>query len=199
MDIRMPVMDGYEATRQVRTRSGPDAPIIVALTASAFEKDRQRMLSAGCNDFIRKPFREADILDALTKHLGVRFVYQDVIPVPPVQDERGPEAYSFEKAMASTKTKVSMDAPVSEKAVDAQKARMGAIETTLVASLLEMPSCWLQDMHQATLEGDWDWMMSLIAQVRKQDAGLAADVLTELAYNFEHQTILELIQQVAES
>jgi hypothetical protein len=50
-------------------------------------------------------------------------------------------------------------------------------------------------MHQATLEGDWDWMMALIAQVREQDAALVADVLAELAYNFEHQTILKFVRR----
>ncbi len=81
MDMRMPVMDGLEATRCIKTQlQGEDrpVPIIVALTANPFEEEREEILSAGCDDFIRKPFREADIFDVLTKHLGIRFVYEEI-------------------------------------------------------------------------------------------------------------------------
>jgi PAS domain S-box-containing protein len=75
MDMRMPVIDGYEATRRIKgTPKGRDT-VIIALTASAFEEDRERVLSEGCNDFVRKPFREDEIFDVLMKHLGVRFVF----------------------------------------------------------------------------------------------------------------------------
>jgi signal transduction histidine kinase/DNA-binding response OmpR family regulator len=77
MDMRMPVMDGLEASRRIKADARGQDVIIVALTASSFEEDRKMILSQGCDDYIRKPFREADILDALTKHLGVRFVYEE--------------------------------------------------------------------------------------------------------------------------
>ncbi len=75
MDMRMPVLDGYEATRQIRSSIRGQAPAIVALTASAFEEERNLILSAGCNAFIRKPFRAHEIFDVLKRLLGVRFVY----------------------------------------------------------------------------------------------------------------------------
>ncbi|MEE8390782.1 MAG: response regulator, partial [Anaerolineae bacterium] len=84
MDMRLPVMDGYEATRQIKARakaSGRSA-IVVALTASAFEEDREAILKAGCDDFVRKPFREHEIFDALHRHLDVRFIYEAVTPAP---------------------------------------------------------------------------------------------------------------------
>jgi len=80
MDMRMPVMDGYEATRRIKATAKGRATVIVALTATAFEEDRERVLSAGCDDFVRKPFREAEIFGILTKHLGVRFVYEEISP-----------------------------------------------------------------------------------------------------------------------
>ena len=60
MDMRMPVLDGYAATRLIKDRARPPGrtAIIVALTASAFEEDRDAILAAGCDDFVRKPFRE---------------------------------------------------------------------------------------------------------------------------------------------
>lgn len=76
MDIRMPVMDGYETTRQIKTRPEGQSTVIIALTASAFEEDRAHILDAGCNDFIRKPFRQIDIADKLERYLGVRFEYR---------------------------------------------------------------------------------------------------------------------------
>jgi PAS domain S-box-containing protein len=77
MDLRMPVMDGYEATRRIKATTRGQATVIVALTASAFEEDRAMILSEGCDDYVRKPFREEEIFDTLTKHLGVRFVYEE--------------------------------------------------------------------------------------------------------------------------
>ncbi len=91
MDMRMPVMDGYEATERIKATTQGQATVIVALTASAFEEDRALILSAGCDDFIRKPFREEEIFDALTKHLGVRFVYQEEHPEPVAADAEGEE------------------------------------------------------------------------------------------------------------
>jgi two-component system sensor histidine kinase/response regulator len=76
MDMRMPVMDGYEATRRIKATTKGQATVIVALTASAFEEDRSVILSAGCDDFVRKPFREVEIFEVLAKHLGVEFLYE---------------------------------------------------------------------------------------------------------------------------
>jgi CheY-like chemotaxis protein len=50
---------------------------IIALTASSFEEERAVILQAGCDDFLRKPFREMEIFDMLHKHLGVRFLYKE--------------------------------------------------------------------------------------------------------------------------
>jgi len=78
MDMRMPVVDGHEATKQIKATTKGQATVVIALTASAFEEDRQLILSEGCDDFVRKPFREAEIFDKLAKHLGVCFVYEQV-------------------------------------------------------------------------------------------------------------------------
>jgi len=80
MDMRMPVMDGYEATQRIKATPKGQATVIIAVTASAFEEDRERVLSVGCDDFVRKPFRTSEILDILTKHLAVQFVYEQVQP-----------------------------------------------------------------------------------------------------------------------
>jgi signal transduction histidine kinase/DNA-binding NarL/FixJ family response regulator/HAMP domain-containing protein len=92
MDMRMPVVDGYEATRRIKATTKGQATVIIALTASAFEEDRSAILSEGCDDFLRKPFRENEIFDALTKHLGVRFVYDDESAQPDTTEGADAEA-----------------------------------------------------------------------------------------------------------
>lgn len=59
-------------------------PRIVAITAHALDEERREILAAGCDDFIRKPYQHAEILDALTRHLGVRFVYAEGSAPAPV-------------------------------------------------------------------------------------------------------------------
>lgn len=80
MDMRMPVMDGYEATTRIKATTQGQATVIVALTASAFEEERAIVLSAGCDDFMRKPFREADIFAMMAQYLGVRYRYTTDAP-----------------------------------------------------------------------------------------------------------------------
>ena len=88
MDIRMPVMDGYEATQQLKQLLEP-CPPIVAISAGAFDSERSRALAAGCDDFIPKPFDEEELWRVLHTHLGVQFAYasaptaeKTAVPVP---------------------------------------------------------------------------------------------------------------------
>ena len=68
MDIKMPVMDGLEATRQIKA-SHPDLPVL-ALTANAFDSDRQLAFDAGVNDFLSKPVNAAKCLEMIAKFLA---------------------------------------------------------------------------------------------------------------------------------
>ena len=77
MDIRMPVMDGLEATRRIKASESGANTKIIALTAHALEEERREILAAGCDDFIRKPYRDTEIFEALAKHLSVHFLYSE--------------------------------------------------------------------------------------------------------------------------
>ncbi|MDJ0508428.1 MAG: ATP-binding protein [Crocosphaera sp.] len=77
MDMRMPVMDGYETTQQIKGTTKGNATAIIALTASVLEEEKAIILSAGCDDFVRKPFREAMIFETMQKHLGVEYIYAE--------------------------------------------------------------------------------------------------------------------------
>lgn len=67
MDIKMPVMDGLAATRAIREKH-PDLPII-ALTANAFNSDREQALAAGCTDFLSKPVSSDLCLRTIAKYI----------------------------------------------------------------------------------------------------------------------------------
>ena len=75
MDLRMPVMDGYTATKYIKAQGGNT--IILALTANVRQDDRTLVLNAGCDDFYTKPFDEQTIFDALSKYLGVSYIYAE--------------------------------------------------------------------------------------------------------------------------
>ena len=96
MDMRMPVMDGYEATRQIKAHLSGQATVIIALTASAFEESRSVILAVGCDDFVRKPFRERVIFEKMSQHLGMRYIYADTDQTPEVRGPRSEEAHSEE-------------------------------------------------------------------------------------------------------
>ena len=77
MDMRMPVMDGYEATKYIKSTTKGNATGIIAVTASVLEEEKAIVLSAGCDDFVRKPFAAHTIFDALAKHLGVKYIFAE--------------------------------------------------------------------------------------------------------------------------
>jgi two-component system sensor histidine kinase/response regulator len=77
MDILMPIMDGYEATKQIKQTPHGQDTVIIALTASAFEEQRETVLKSGCDDFMPKPFQEEELLDKIAHHLKVRYLYED--------------------------------------------------------------------------------------------------------------------------
>jgi CheY-like chemotaxis protein len=94
MDIRMPLMDGLEASRRIKQTDAGKSTIVVALTAHALEEERKDILAAGCDDFVRKPFREQNIFEVMAKYLGVKYVYeklQEAVP-PSAQDAAEPAA-----------------------------------------------------------------------------------------------------------
>jgi signal transduction histidine kinase/ActR/RegA family two-component response regulator len=73
MDVNMPGLDGYSATRKIRSLPGPNHRIpIIALTADAMQEDKERCLEAGMNDFISKPFRLQELESVLSTHLKSR-------------------------------------------------------------------------------------------------------------------------------
>ena len=81
MDLRMPIMNGFEATELIKSSSPKETPI-VALSASSLEDERSQLNAVGCDDFVGKPFAENTIFEKIAQYVGVRYVYEPVKPIP---------------------------------------------------------------------------------------------------------------------
>ncbi len=174
MDMQMPIMDGYEATRWIREQeqSRSRQPIadpttkIIALTASALESQRQAALAAGCNDFISKPFQRITILEKLAEHLNLHYAYENS------QLDAAPEnslEISPVDPRDTTQTPPLLDA----------------------AALNRMPPSWLRDLHKAASRLSSSQCLQLTQQIPPTEATLRQQLLN-LIDNFRFDSILEL-------
>ncbi|BAZ48288.1 multi-sensor hybrid histidine kinase [Nostoc sp. NIES-4103] len=185
MDMRMPVMDGYEATRKIKARQmerwkdGEETlphpphfsylahscvldayPIIIALTANAFEEQREAMIKAGCDDLINKPFREEEILEKITKYLGVKYIYQE-------------ESHQILDSRQQIQEHI-------------------LISEDLLPLLSQMSDEWLAQVYNAAAQCSDDLIFQLIAQIPSENT-LLKKYLTDLANNFQFDKIMELM------
>ncbi|MDM8554476.1 response regulator [Desulfococcaceae bacterium HSG7] len=173
MDIRMPVMDGYEATGRIRNaeseiRNGKSETAashsiphckIIAVTANTYEDERAAALSAGCDDFVRKPIKESEIFDVISRHIGVRYVYAE-----------------------------DADAPVPETSA---KDKLKALTPEALGAL---PDELLAELGEATLLGYAEKVKHLIKNIRSHNAALA-DALAVLNAGYRYDIILESIEK----
>lgn len=142
MDVRMPVMDGLEATKKIKQicqESQSYTPIIIALTASAFTEDRDRILAAGCDDFVSKPFRVSEIFAKMSDRLGVRYLYEEASPTQ--------EAQKRQTSVTST-------------------------QKLTAADLSIMSAEWLAQLNYAATCADDERIMELIAEIPPEKAEL---------------------------
>ena len=168
MDMRMPVMDGYEATKRIKAHLKGQATVIIALTASAFDEERSVILSAGCDDFVAKPFREQVILEKIAKYLGVRYVYD-------------------------REASLSSDA-VTEGDVSAI-AQTAPLPLMLNASFFAaMPAPWVDELYAAADAVDNEEIFRLLLSISPVDAGFRM-AIADLVNNFRCDRIIDLIEE----
>jgi PAS domain S-box-containing protein len=150
MDIRMPVMDGIEAIKQIRRvekecrlnnpASEPCETVIIAVSASALATQRKASLQKGmANDFIGKPFKEAEIFETIRKHLGVDYIYEEL------------ESAGGEK-------------------------EVGFITEPVPGAAGNLPETLLSRLREATINLDVDQLEKLIEQVKSHDQSLAGTI-----------------------
>ena len=102
MDIRMPVMDGLEATRLIKANKTGNETKIAALSAHVLGKERKKIFEAGCDDFAGKPFIENEIFEIMKKHLHVEYVYSDTLS----KDEETEETAAITINLSSLDTEI---------------------------------------------------------------------------------------------
>ncbi|HEY9809465.1 MAG TPA: response regulator [Halomicronema sp.] len=177
MDIRMPVMDGYEAIKIIRNleeknynlnknqttdscTKTPFKTLIIALTASAFEEERKTILDVGCDDFVPKPFPLEILLKKISEVLAVEYVW-----------ENNPK---------DAEMKLNYN------------CQLGDDEA--LNSLSEMPSEWLAELESAASECSDDIVLELLETIPKEKRSLA-DTIRNLADNFQFDKIITLTQK----
>lgn len=164
MDMRMPIMDGYETTRIIRDRETLETDrkrvAIVAVTASAFESEKADVLAAGCDDFIRKPFRIEELCDRMSKHIGAKFIY--------AEDEIETET---EKNIVPEEEKIALNPQ----------------------TFSRLPALWRQQFYKAASRADDEEMLDLIQHLDPAYQNVAI-LLSELVENFQLDRLLELSQ-----
>ncbi|MEH1785936.1 MAG: ATP-binding protein [Nostoc sp.] len=132
--------------------------IIIALTASAFEEERQKILSIGCDDFIRKPFTQEVLLEKLSQHLGLKYTNQ-----------------------VETTNTVFSD----------QSTQVFVSAAELLRHLSQMSPEWLQQIHYAAASCSDELILELLKQI-PSDNGQVFQVLRDLANNYQFEKIMEL-------
>lgn len=182
MDMQMPVMDGYEATRQIKAREQeqwadeetkqrliPNPPsnsktrktVIIALTANVFEKDRSVILSVGCDDFAIKPFQEEALFEKIARYLRVHYVYENPLVT---------------------------NSQVTSQAEEPQTNQR------LEVLLSHMPTEWVTQLYQEAITGADCQIFQLIEQIPCTDAPLSY-ALSDWVNNFRFDRVIDLIQQ----
>jgi len=207
MDMRMPVMDGYKATKRIKeqekemgregdgemgrwedkgdkgdkgdkerqgsnsqfpnnkqpTTNNQQPTTIIALTASVFEEEQTAVLSAGCDDFLSKPFREQVLWEKIAQHLGVRYLYQN--------------------------------SAVNKKAEKSQEGLGTITDPSLDFHLSSMPREWLESLNKAAIKCLDHEIIQLVDQIPEVHSPLA-NTLSNWANNFLFEEVIELIQRV---
>jgi len=162
MDIRMPVMDGVEATKRIRTfedecKLQAEAPedcqaIIIAVSASALENQRREIIQPGLADaFIAKPFKEAEILETLRQYLKVEYVYADIDP-------------------------------------ETKKEELGLVREDAAKAVAELPPSLLSGLNEATVNLEVDRLKELATRVENHDPGLAG-YIRELVESYDFDSL----------
>lgn len=166
MDMRMPIMDGFEAVRCIRlwereqaTQTHPDSGFtptkIIALTASVFDEERQRILATGCDDVVAKPCSESEFYKKLSQHLEVRYRYESRLssPICPL---------------------------------------LTAQPTLLAADMLSvMPITWIEQLHFAARSANEPMILQLLEQIPANHESLRV-AITQLVNDLQLDRVIQL-------
>lgn len=166
MDIQMPGMSGYEATRWIKSTVDGENTVIIALTASAFREKQQLVFEAGCDDFIAKPFQVDIIFDKIARYLGVEYLYENTRAMP------------------------EFSGPLSEGSVSS-----GSLSPLTASAFSGLNKEWLQQFRLAVTIGDISSIHNAIASIPSTHQDLAV-VLNNLIEDFRLDLIQDLLSEL---
>ncbi len=223
MDIMMPVMDGLEATRQWRVKTGTEAahqPIIIAMTANVSEQDRAECLAAGMDDYLTKPMRVDTLKHMLEKWLG---------ELPEVLPEKSPAALPEKlpgQTVANTAVSISPSLRLDADGLplvqtdSAPLATTGVLETEVLTQLRELLGeryaqtvrVFIADtterisaLHAANKLGDKAILARHAHTVKGSGSNFGANELSALCYALQHQAdtlnateVQQMIENIAQ-
>ncbi len=186
MDIHMPVMDGDMAASKIRERCGDDSPLLVALTASAFLGEHDRVTDGPFDLFLAKPVHEKSLVEVFEAHLGVVFKYG------------GEVAREIQPKPVELKPVVSDDVPQddSEECSDAGSEKPAADLTT--SPLLAMPESWLDQLEEATARLNLAQTKDLLMEFKEEDSR-AAEKLLQWCEDYQFDKLQEELREARES
>ncbi|MBF0389648.1 MAG: response regulator [Desulfamplus sp.] len=190
MDMRMPVMDGYEACRQIRqieqeenqaVKDGEPSQHtpIIALTASAFEDQKSLVLAAGCDDFIRKPFMADEIFDAMARYIGVKYIYES----------------PKEELKLSDKGKDLSDQSVNDSYLKDVGSGSKLKSSELKDDKEILSKDFILNMRQALIDLDLDKIDQLIDGISEKYPNIAKEI-AELASDFKYNEIMGVLDRI---
>lgn len=192
MDMRMPVMDGYEATQQIRqleqtasdsTAATADQPSratkIIALTASAFATDRSRILEAGCDDVVHKPYRINTLYEAIARHLEI-------------------EVETLKRSRTPSAQPQSPSAPNPAPATPKSSAQSSTLKALTPDDFNMMPPEWQQALHHAAYRLNEQECRTLIAQIPESSSHLA-QTLNAMLDDFRFELICQITQELIDA
>jgi two-component system sensor histidine kinase/response regulator len=196
MDIHMPTMkiDGYEAIKSIKASARGQSTVIIALTADAFEEQRQAVLAAGCDDFMIKPFRKDAVLAKMSQHLGVEYLYETS-----AQASLNQQVNSLQPIASPYRELSSGPMPsIARRSLTNGTSLYDVSSSSLSTALKTMPQPWLEQLDCAASQCSDRLVLELIEQIPESECFLATH-LKNLTENFRFDQILTLIQMVFNS
>ncbi len=159
MDIRMPIMNGYEAIKKIRNlerTQSLDPTIIIALTASVFQEEKEKILAIGADDFVSKPLSEWTIFETIQTHLKVDFLWESESSTIKYRNH-------------------------SKKSLNQQEF-LNALSSSSISTQ------WINKLHLAAIELDEELMMQSIQEIASEYQVLA-QTLTQWLNDFKFDLI----------
>jgi len=160
MDIRMPIMDGLEATRRIRASQTGDSPVIIAVSASALDEDRNHVIHCGVDDFVSKPCREDELLEKIRASLNIGYLYAG--------DERSQEKESVAALASALSGEMLTSLPVELLDQLRHSVLNGENDELdkLIGRVMEQDTPFAGTLRDLADKYDYDTLMQLLEKVR---------------------------------